>query len=290
MAPSHRMTTSFLTLAIWAGLSAAPLSASTLWGSNVGGGLGPRPLRIRQIDHLTGADSNDILIEGEDSRAGVLDFASDPQRDGSVVWSLHYTEHDGSQLMSFDPHRRETLSLVSLDGSLDIRGLAIDPTTGTMYGTSETALYRLNPSNGAADLMGSTSEELDESLGFDLQGNLYGMNQFGYLFRIDKSNGATTNVGELTAYPADLAVRPEDGVMYGLGQGDVPLFGYGLFTVDLETAEVTLVGPSVFRPGALAFTIVPEPSSMLLAAMALSAAIATRTAKLLKSATGCGSI
>ena len=167
-----------------------------------------------------------------------------------------------------DPYRQQTLSIVSLDDSLGIRGLAIDPTTGLMYGTSETALYQINPAGGEAVMVGTTSERVDWALGFDLQGNLFGVGRSERrLFSVDKSSGATMSIGEMEALPADIAAQPEDGEMYGLGFIGTPGYEYGLYKIDLSTAAISHVGQSLFRPGGMAFTKVPEPTSILLSSL-----------------------
>ena len=48
------------------------------------------------------------FLIGSQSRAltptrGVLDFASDPYRNPSVIWSLHKTEPNGYELLLFGP-------------------------------------------------------------------------------------------------------------------------------------------------------------------------------------------
>ena len=149
--------------------SATGLFASTLWGANVGLGA---PLTIWEIDVNTGGASR-LTIPGSDSRAGVLDFASDPFRNPSVVWSLHNTSQNGYELLSFNTRQQRLLSNVPLDDSLEFRGLAIDPLTGLFYGASETALHQIDPATSRAEMIGETSLRVDRALGFDLEGNLF---------------------------------------------------------------------------------------------------------------------
>ncbi len=216
-------------------------------------------LTIWQIDVDTGGASR-LAIPGSDSRAGVLDFASDPFRNPSVVWSLHNTNQNGYELLSFNTRQQQLLSNVPLDDSLAIRGLAIDPTTGLFYGTSETALYQIDPATGQTEMIGEASLQVDRALGFDLEGNLFSVGVAGgkrdwALISINKSTGETTVVSEIDAIPGDIAVRPEDGVMFGLGFGTDPAHDYSLYQINLTNAAVTDIGPSVGRPGGLAFTV-----------------------------------
>jgi hypothetical protein len=246
--------------------SVTPVFASSLWGANWGGYLYGYPLDLFQIDRTTGGILSTFRISGSESRAGVLDFASDPIHASSVIWSLHNTMPNGYELLSYDPYAQSVLSRVHLDNSLELQALAIDPTTGVFYSTSTTALYRLNPATGQALLIGATTLAADGALGCDLNGHLFGVRGYGTgpvaLLSLNKSTGEATAIAEMAAQPADIAVRPEDDVMYGLGYGNDPNSTYSLYQINPQTAAITDLGPSVFRPAGLAFTNVPEPRTL----------------------------
>jgi hypothetical protein len=259
----------FLPLVIIMGLgcSVKPLVAATLWGTNWGGQLCCYALDVYEIDITTGEVLPAVRILGSGSRAGVLDFASDPIGDPSVIWSINYTFESGYRLLSFNPHQKLLLSNVQLDNALALNALAIDPTSGDLYGASTKALYRITRDTGAATLIGSTSLRIDGALGFDLAGNLFGVSGVGginpihALISVNKSTGETSKVADMDALPADIAASPEDGTMYGLGYGNDPSLDYSLYHIDVTTGVVTDVHPSLFRPSGLAFTSVPEPTT-----------------------------
>jgi hypothetical protein len=268
-----RVSVLSLVLVIWVGCSGKPLMGASLWGANVGGWLYGYMLQVSEIDSATGNVLSSDLIPGSGSRAGVLDFASDPLRHASIVWSLHNTKPYGYELLKFDPHRRQLLSSVTLDPLLELEGLAIDPTTGIFYASSSTALYQLNPSSGEATMVGPTAMPVSGALGFDLDGNLFGVRPIvgsdpPVLTAVNKLTGETTVVAEIDTLPADIAAHPETGVMYGLGYGNDPSSTYSLYKIDLTTGGATNIGPSLGRPAALAFTVVPEPASLGVALMA----------------------
>jgi len=238
------------------------LSSSTLWGSGVGGVL-RGTLRVRRVDVATGGITPEILITGIGTRSGVLDFASDPIREPEVVWSLNYTRDFGSELLSFNPHLEQILSNVALDDNLDLQSLAIDPTTGQFYAASPTSLYQINPVTGGATQVGQTTFDVGKAIGFDLSGNLYGIGIVDLqqvLVSINKVSVEAEVVGPIAARLEDMAARPEDGVMYGLGIGDA----YTLYQIDLTTGSLKDIGPSLGRPGGLAFTGIPEPTTLAL--------------------------
>jgi hypothetical protein len=257
--------------------TAAPVTYS-LWGANWGGWLQSPPLRVGQIDPVSGQAAYSWIVEGM-SRSGVLDFASDPLRNTSVVWSLNSTKPFGYELLSFDPYRKKILSNIPLDDSLELQGLAIDPTTGLFYATSQSALYQLNPTTGHAELIGPTSLHAAYSLGFDLKGNLFSIsglsNGTRALIAVDTLTGDTNVVAEVEVYPADIAVHPATGVMYGLGFDNQPSVDYGLYQIDLTTGAIANIGQSLFRPAGLAFTAIPEPTAFTLALLVGIAAVAT---------------
>ena len=101
-------------------------------------------------------------------------------------------------------------------------------------------------------------------------------NSFNTIYRVQRGRPWTRRVpmywfmltvsplvlAEFNVKPADIAVRPEDGVMHGLGHSGIPEYTYGLYRIDPSTAAVSHVGPSLGRPGGVAFTVVPEPTAL----------------------------
>lgn len=252
--------------------SISTLFASTPWGAGVGGAPGG-VLRVQQINIATGETAPSILIAGNGSRAGVLDLASDPIGEPELVWSLNYTRDFGSELLAFNPHLRQMLSSVPLDTSLDLQGLAIDPTTGQFYAASPTTLFQINPVTGGATQIGQTTYDVGKAIGFDLAGNLYGtgvVDMQHVLISINKVSAVAEVVGLTAARLEDIATRPENGLMYGLGYGGDPA-AYTLYQIDLTTGSLKDIGLSLGRPGGLAFTGIPEPTTFTLLTLAIIA-------------------
>jgi hypothetical protein len=148
-----------------------------------------------------------------------------------------------------------------------ISSLAIDPVTGDFYGASSTNLYRISPATGATTLVGGTVLPVGKALGFDVLGNLYGIANENQLVAVDKASGATSLIATLGVFRMeDIAVHPESGAMYGIGYGP----DYSLYQINLTTGSLVNLGPSLVRPNGLAFAAVPEPSALVLAAMAVA--------------------
>lgn len=237
--------------------SASPITAasgSQLWGTNSGSssnfGLSP-------IDIATGAVAPMINI-GAVGTASVDDMASDPMRQPGVVWGVR-NPLAGNQLVSIDPFGQQLLATTSITAPEAIRSLAIDPLTGLFYGASTANLYRINDQTGATTLVGPTALAVDRALGFDSLGNLFGVANSNVLVSVNKQSGATSTIATMPlSRMEDMAFDPDSGIMYGLG------FGYSLYQINLASGALNVVGPSLGRPAGMAFTIVPEPTTMLL--------------------------
>lgn len=224
------------------------VSASQLWGVSSGSGTSTSAY---PIDVGSGANSPAVFIGNFIERGGQDDLASDPLREPSVIWLLRNTLV-GSELVAFDPYQRQILSLTKLSAP-KIVDLAIDPTTGVMYGSNGGALFSIARDTGVTTLIGIDAR-LYGSLGFDADGNLYSASSFG-LFAVNKQTGLTSIIKSGLPYAiADFAVRPDSGVVYGITGPPA----YFLFQFDLVGGNINIIGGSLGRPGGIAFTAVPE--------------------------------
>jgi sugar lactone lactonase YvrE len=123
-------------------------------------------------------------------------------------------------------------------------GLALDPTTGTVYLTSTSLdqLFTLDLLTGAATLVGDYGADVVmHGLEFDSAGNLFGGSR-ATLFSIDKNTGGATAVGA-SGIPGiasflNLGWNPDTSTMYATHSTDD-----SLYTIDLNTGAATLVGP-----------------------------------------------
>jgi hypothetical protein len=259
--------------------AARPCAALDLWGTTSGSGVA---IQINQIDISTGAVFQRKTIAIEPSAASLEDFASDPIREPTVLWGVRWSGFGNtSHLVAIEPYQNLLLSSVQLSSPTAIQSIAIDPTTGILYGAGGTSLYRITRDTGAASLVGTSSASLDEALGFDAAGNLYGIASNNVLVAVDKSTAATTTVATLNARIEDLAAHPGTGSMYALGLGP-QLPDYGLYQINLTTGALSNVGISLSRPASLAFTYaaIPEPTSVCLIAIAFYFALGQSAARL----------
>ena len=233
------------------------VSTSSLWASQLWGGRGGPWL----IDQVNGA----LITQSTVSDVGFwYDSASDPLRSPNVIWGVA----NPNRLQAVDPVQGLLLSSIDLElgaGAGTIQSLAISPRTGMFYGTSNDSLYSIDPNNGDTTLVGTTSSSLEKALGFDSSGVLFGITNANELVKVSTLDATMEPVATLNVFRAeDIAVRPEDGLMYSLAYTTE---SYQLITIDTQTGATQLLGPSFVRPTHLAFTGVPEPCGLALVSL-----------------------
>ncbi len=159
-----------------------------------------------------------------------------------------------------------TIATMSLNSPT---GLAYDVSTDVMYvsdydGTGS-VLYEVDRTNGSLTQVGDIlSSGLIIGIACDKDGNLYGVNLSADQFcSIDKTSGAATSIGDLGIqinYAQDIAFDRNANVLYGtlyegsqnalsqassIPPASASKAGGGLYTIDVATGSVTLVGSFV---------------------------------------------
>jgi hypothetical protein len=200
-------------------------------------------------------------------------LASAGSASGDLLYGANGAGNNPSDLLILDPSNGAVLRAVGPIG-FGVTGLAIDPTTGTLYGTtgrnndagsapSPGSLITINRTTGQGTLVGDLVPPASDrspaaDITFTPDGTLYGWLEptVDDLIRIDKATGLATIVGNsgLSTYGSGLASNSA-GVLYFAGEGeDMPLR-----TVDRNTGLTTVVatmnGDAVLERGisALAF-------------------------------------
>jgi hypothetical protein len=134
-----------------------------------------------------------------------------------------------------------------------LTGLAVDPTTGTMYGvttpndpTNPVSLVTVNRATGASTVVGPLGATIAD-IAFTSSGALYGWSEsVDGLTTIDKSTGVATNVGAIGLGTAgDGESFSPSGVLYDMSRGSTG----ELWTVDTATGTQSVVGSLSGSPG-----------------------------------------
>lgn len=276
----------------WGSFSSSARGATpveqTLFGSGepISSGLDSRLFRLSTS---TGASTvvGDIAPYGSNALA-FQGLTSDP-REGSVrMWGVATNERlvgnmDENVLFSINPSTGVGTRIgdTGLPHTSVIDDIAYDTITDAMYGVSRDGkLYSVNPATAAVTPIGATGVGQWEGLGFNASGKLYGTaglagSGSSKLYLLDTLTGSASFVANLGSTISDLAVRPTDGVMFGVAANSQ----YQVVTIDTSTGGLTLVGDTGLVPipttpeisfrvlGAAFAPVVPEPGTAMLATL-----------------------
>jgi hypothetical protein len=168
---------------------------------------------------------------------------------------------------------------------LEVLDLAAQPGTGLIYGTSftstvpGTSIYTINKTTGVATLVGATGV-IGVTLAFAPDATLYmssatfsdvGDQTGSFLHTVSPLTGSILSTVAIAPLPSGnfvhiggLGVRPTDGVLFAAGR-EATAFQKGAIYTLSTTGTATLVGSTgVGEVGDLAFTPIPEPTTLLL--------------------------
>jgi hypothetical protein len=255
---------------------AVSVRASHLYGT-VSESTGPTE-RFYELNQSTGSAS----LIGSTTVSMPFDLASDTRSGSPRIWAVDW---DTNTLLTVNPSTGASTSLGPIGTSSKMRSLAFDATNATLFGvTDDRTLYTIDPDTAVPTLRGVTgvSSGFLTALGCDLSGELFAVTSSpgNQLFHIDSTTGAATLVANLSiSGVTDLAARPEDGMMFACSNNPAT---ENLYTLNTSTGAMTLVGPyggTIFNLLGLAFSPIPEPSSVLAAVSVLTSLAYARPAR-----------
>ena len=147
-----------------------------------------------------------------------------------------------SQIWTIDENTG-TMTAIGFAG-IDIHGMAYDPSTGILYGSSPTALYTINMATGAGTLIGTFNigGELVIAIACDEVGNMYAHDIVtDAIYTVNTATGQATLIGPTGLscnYAQDMAYDMENGILYlsaYTSQGE-------LYTCNVATGACTFIG------------------------------------------------
>ena len=223
----------------WFKVALTALAGLMLFTSTSAFGQQAYALEFNQANNLFGTIN---LLTGSftqlGSEGGTLfnDIAAAP--DGALYGIINSTS-----FVTLNPNNGAVMSSVNFNVG-GIESLAIAP-DGTLYGATQGALYKINPVNGIATLVGSFNNSVignsGQNIRFGYDGNLYdtdgGVNATStHLFQISTITGAATLVGTVTNFPG-LCLENAGSQMYGVGiqLGAASTLMQNLLGIDLNT-------------------------------------------------------
>lgn len=146
-------------------------------------------------------------------------------------------DNNAGSLISIDPATGAG-TLIGATGVTALPGLAVN-SNGVLFGVDlDGEVYIIDAATGQATLAFDTRFFNIRALAFDEAGRLYGAAS-NALLRFDPATGRITVIGQTEVALRGLAFDPIDGSLWGSSGG----FGVaGIYRINVETAEATLVG------------------------------------------------
>ena len=183
---------------------------------------------------------------------------------------------DAKWLVSIDPTTARVTAIGALNTSNDKPLADITFSGGTLYGANAAsgALYTVDTTTGASTRISSSNDAITTgSAGHGLAaqgGTLFTSPDGVYesLYTYDATTGAGTIVTGLSGAPLNGAINALafDGALptlYGVNNNESNPSHTHLVTIDTTTGVITDIGASVNNLDAIAFAVVPEPSTLV---------------------------
>ena len=188
---------------------------------------------------VNGANPSDMTVE-----AGYeTSFYAAAYYNGSIYTVGPGPAEDGykNHLMRLDPDTFTILETLPAQIPYNIRDMAFDYTTGTMYGVasggdSVGSLCQLDLTTGAVTLLPDTGREM-ATLCCDDEGRLYTITADGMLCEIDKYTSVFREIKRVSGVRAGY-----QSMHYDYITGNTYWGSDGLYLVDLETGDVNSLG------------------------------------------------
>jgi len=134
-------------------------------------------------------------------------------------------------------------------GGIGLNGLAIDPTTITLYGCSNNELFVIDPISGEQELVGPFNTDQDHiAIAFDADGTCYSWDVKSsgdsYLYMVNKETGEAIEIGSMGVTlngPQDGDFFMEQDILFLTAYITSPYNGSYLCSADPETGELEII-------------------------------------------------
>lgn len=177
--------------------------------------------------------------------------ATRPAKNGAVVLNRQYMYPvllDGvNQMYTVDIDNWTLVGTPQASTDATASAAVYDPTTDCVYGyyyydnDTEICFAIGHYPSGRITMIADNNKEPMAAIAVDANGQLYAINYKGILYKVDKTNGEKTQIGDtgvVSQYNTSGAIDPATGIFYFAKATD---FGGWLYTIDTTNAKATLI-------------------------------------------------
>ncbi len=251
------------------------VDAGVLYGATGSGGVNGE---LYILDQTTGGVIQDIgaLVDSDGKHYSITGLAFQPGTGVLYGVTAANSPTDPKWLVSINPTTALVTAIGAL-GTLNNKPLAdITFSGGTLYGANASlgALYTVDTTTGASTRISSSNNPITTGSGghgLAAQGGTLFTTPDGAsrnLYTYDATTGAGTIVTGLSGAPISDSINALafDGALptlYGVNSEENSPSHTHLITIDTTTGVITDIGASVTNLDAIAFAVVPEPSTLV---------------------------
>lgn len=161
-----------------------------------------------------------------------------------TIYASSGSQNDGN-IVTIDPATGSG-SIVGQSLFPEIKGLAINPTNGIMYGavsvSGASKIVRVNSELGDSYFLFDVSIPSLADIAFDSSGTLYGIGVNGETYTINLSNGEVTFITDAIGSYSGITFHPQTNEMWATSRAFVGSNKDAVFKVNLSSGDTTIVG------------------------------------------------
>ena len=128
----------------------------------------------------------------------------------------------------------------------EIKGLAINPLSGIIYGVASVAgssvIVRVNSELGDSYSLFPVNIPSTADIAFDTLGNFYGIGVNGELYTIDLNTGFTTFLVDAIGSYSGITFHPQTNELWATSRSFTPPNKDAVFKVNISTGDTTIIG------------------------------------------------
>ncbi len=161
-----------------------------------------------------------------------------------IIYASSGLQNEGN-IITIDPVAGSG-SIIGQSLFSEVKGLAIHPTTGIMYGLVSTSgfteIIRVNAELGDAYKLFNVSIPAAADIAFDTSGTFYGISVNGELYTIDLATGDATFVVDAVGSYSGITFHPQTNELWATSRAFIFPNKDAVFKVNLTNGDTTIIG------------------------------------------------